>query len=591
MIKIIYKNFNKVFIVTLIFIFFTYNLSRIDYGLPFFINLDENTFQYSSLAYLKFLTGYSGFGYNPIYAPFLNLILILNSIFFNEFILNSLSFEEIKHKIYFNPEIFIFYGRIASLIVTSLSIFILFIIFKRLKINFFIYSILLISFSTSLAILDISSVNGKNSYFLLIFLIQLFFLIKYLLNIEKFTLKSYIIFGVLASIAWGVNFWPAFISIYSIFFLHLKKFKFSKIHYALIFLIIFILFGPIVNSLFSENPFLFLNPITTKHEFELIVFLKRFMQDVIDSFTIIYKSEKNIFLLLFFLPLFFLDKKTKFKKEFAIIFFLIFEPVFLFSFSGQIFPQLRYFIGNFCIILILTALIFNELSKTKSKYFGFLLIFFNFYVIFNNINLNKEINNLMLKNHSFYKFNKNISNTKDNSKILYLVDLRFQESLEQNLFYVDLYDNGFIKKSKIQRDFIKRIKSKIKKIKTTNRILIDNYDLKKDIIYFNYTFFEIKDLKAFFDYIKDDFDFVLVEKSKSFYLSSNSKRIEINKHLEDNFLLDEILFKKDKIYLRSLRSAIHYYLDIINVFDLGENFEKRYLEKVYGSNYALYKLN
>ena len=152
------------------------------------------------------MTGYSSFGYNPIYAPFFNLLLILNSIFFNEFLFNSLSLEEIKSKIYFNPEIFIFYGRIKSLIVTSLSIFVLFLIFKRLKINFFIYSTLLISFSTSLLVFDIASVNGKNSYFLLFFLIQLFFFIKYLLNIEKFTLKSYIIFGILASIAWELIF-------------------------------------------------------------------------------------------------------------------------------------------------------------------------------------------------------------------------------------------------------------------------------------------------------------------------------------------------------------------------------------------------
>ena len=589
MIKKISNNLDKIFIIILILVFFIYNLGRIEYGLPFFINLDENTFQYSTLAYLKFLTGYSSFGYNPIYAPFFNLLLILNSIFFNEFLFNSLSLEEIKSKIYFNPEIFIFYGRIASLIVTSLSIFVLFLIFKRLKINFFIYSILLISFSTSLLVFDIASVNGKNSYFLLFFLIQLFFFIKYLLNIEKFTLKSYIIFGILASIAWGVNFWPAFISIYAIFFLHIKKYKFTKIQYVFAFLIIFIFFGPIINFLFVENPFLFLNPVE-KNEFQFTIFLKRFLQDVSDSFEIIYKAEKNIFLLLFFLPFFFFDKNVKFKKEFVIIFFLIFEPIFLFSFSGQIFPQLRFFAGNFCIILILTALIFNELSKTKFKYFGLILILYNFYVIVNNINLNNNINNLISKNHSFYQFDKKISTTKDKARILYLVDLRFQESLKQNLFYVDLYENDLIKKSKIQNDFLKRVKTKIDKIKETNHIFIDNYALKKDIIYFNYTFFEIKDLRPFFDYLKKDFDYVLVEKSKSFYLSSNSKRIEINNYLKENFLQEEVLYEEDKIYLRSLRSSIHYYLDIINVFDLSKNIENEELEKVYGSNYALYNL-
>lgn len=590
MIKKKLKNFDKIFVGILILIFFIYNLRRIDYGLPFFINLDENTFQYSSLAYLKFLTGYSGFGYNPIYAPLFNLILILNSIFFNEFILNSLSFEEIVSKIYFNPEIFIFYGRVASLIVTSLTIFLLFIIFKRLKINFLIYSILLVSFATSLIAFDISSVNGKNSYYLLIFLIQLFYFIKYLLKIEKFTFKSYIIFGIISSIAWGVNFWPAFISIYAIFFLHLKKFKFSKIHYVFVFLTIFILFGPIINFLFVENPFSFLTPTYGNKEFQLIVFLERFLGDIIDSFIIIYKAEKNIFLLLIFLPFFLFDKKTKFKKEFLMIFFLIFEPILLISFSGEIFPQLRFFAGNFCIILILTALIFNELSKTKFKYFSLILIFYNFFVIGNNINLHKNIDSLMSKKHSFYQFNNNITATIEKSKILYLVDLRFQESIEQNLFYIDLYENDLIKKSKIQKEFLKRAKNKINKIKQTKQIYIDNYNLKKDIIYFNYTFFKIDELKPFFDYIKKDYDYILVEKSKSFYLSSNSERIKINDYVEKNFLLEQILFEKDQIYLRSLRSVIHYYLDIVNAFDASKNIENRKLDKVYGSNYALYKL-
>mgnify|MGYP005660012007 CR=1 FL=1 len=45
------------------------------------------------------------------------------------------NFSEIKSKIYFNPELFIFYGRVASLTISSLSIFILFLFFKKLKIN------------------------------------------------------------------------------------------------------------------------------------------------------------------------------------------------------------------------------------------------------------------------------------------------------------------------------------------------------------------------------------------------------------------------------------------------------------------------
>ena len=38
------------------------------------------------------------------------------------------------------------------------------------------------------------------------------------------------------------------------------------------------------------------------------------------------------------------------------------------------------------------------------------------------------------------------------------------------------------------------------------------------------------------------------KKSKSFYLSSNSKRIEINNFIEENFLREETLFETDQIY-------------------------------------------
>ena len=164
----------KCFVLILILVFFTYNLNRIHYGLPFFFNLDEIAFQYSTLYYLNFITGYSHI-IDPIYAPLLNLILILKSIFINEFLINSYDIEQVKTKIYFNPELFIYYGRIASLITTSFSIFFLYLIFKKLKINFIIYSLLITTLSTSLVILDVAIINGKHSYYLLLFLIQLYF--------------------------------------------------------------------------------------------------------------------------------------------------------------------------------------------------------------------------------------------------------------------------------------------------------------------------------------------------------------------------------------------------------------------------------
>jgi hypothetical protein len=584
--KSIYKNIDKIFIFFLIIIFFTYNYSRINYGLPFFLNFDETSFKYSTLSFLSFITGYSNSGsYNPIYAPLINLILILKSIFINELLINSLSLDQIKSKIYFNPELFIFYGRLASLTVTSSALFVLYLIFKRLKINFFIYSILLISFSTSLILFDVSTANGKNSYFFLIFLIQLFFFIKYLFKIKNFQFKSYIIFSLLASFAWGVNYWPAFISIYAVFFLHLKKYSFTKINYLIIFLLIFIILGPIVNFL-NANPYEFITPSKNIEEFQIGNFIKSFFNDFISSFRITFIAEKNIFLLLGFAPFFLFNKKVFQKKEFLIIFFLIFEPIIILGISEKVYPQLRYFSGNFCIILILTALIFNEFYKSNLKYLIFVLYIFNFYIIFNNLNLNYEVNNVLSKNHSFYEFNNEIK--KDRSKVLFLVDLGFQENLKQNLLYMKLYENDLIKKNKSQENFIKK---KIEIIKNTKDIIINNRYLKKDITYFNYSFFEIKNLKLFFEFIKQDFEYIVIEEAKPFYTSDSNLQKQIKNYVKKNFELEKIQFNEEKIFLRSQRSVIHYYLDVVNGYDYSENINNDKLDTIYGNKYSLYKLN
>ena len=167
-----YYNLSKlIFVFFLISIFFTINFNRISYGLPFFVNLDEIAFLYANLSSISFVTGVETISFNPIYAPLMSIILILKFIFFNELIINSLSFDEIRSKIYFNPELLIFYGRVASLFTASASIFVLYLIFRKLKIKFFIYSVLLITFSSSLVALDAANVFGKTSYFLLFFLI------------------------------------------------------------------------------------------------------------------------------------------------------------------------------------------------------------------------------------------------------------------------------------------------------------------------------------------------------------------------------------------------------------------------------------
>lgn len=580
----------KCFVLILILVFFTYNLNRIHYGLPFFFNLDEIAFQYSTLYYLNFITGYSHI-IDPIYAPLLNLILILKSIFINEFLINSYDIEQVKTKIYFNPELFIYYGRIASLITTSFSIFFLYLIFKKLKINFIIYSLLITTLSTSLVILDVAIINGKHSYYLLLFLIQLYFFFKYLIKIEKFNFKSYIVFGILASLAWGVSYWPAFISIYAVLILHLRKFKYSKIIYPIIFSILFIIFGPILGMLISSAPVL--DFIITSNELETLeikTFSKSALKDFFEGLKIIYYAEKNFFLVLIFLPFIFLFKKKNknLKKNFFIILIIFFEPVILLALAGEALPQLRYFVGNTCIILILTAIIFNEIYKSNLRYLCVIFLISNLYFIYNNFNLNNEINNIISKKHSFYVFNDSIN--VDKNKILYISDLNFQESLKQNKLYLELYENNLIKKSKNFKANINRIKSKITTLEKSNQKIIVNKDIKKNIIYFNYSVHEIDNLEAFFDYVKKYFDYVVIEESRPFYLSKNNIRTEIREHVRNNYLLEQIYTEKDKIFLRSQRSIIHYYANALNHFDYAKNIDNKDFEIVYGGNYSLYNL-
>ncbi|MDC0956207.1 hypothetical protein OAR20_01985 [Candidatus Pelagibacter sp.] len=577
------------FVLSLIGLFFLYNLQYISYGLPFFVNTDESAFIGSTLSSFSILTNYFEHNYNPLYAPLLNLIFIVKSIFIGEMLINGLDINQIRLKIYFNPELFTFYGRVANLLITCVSVFILFLIFKKLKINFKIYSILLITFVSSSVIYNISTVFGKNSSYLLIYLTQLYFVIKYLLKIDKFNFRSYFLMGFLASIAWGVNYWPSFISIYGIFLLHYNKFKSSKINYLLIFFIIFIIFGPIINTYFvGRLPTEFISP-SYEINLSMDLFIKSFLNDILKSIIIIISNEKNIILLIFLTPFFFISKYTNFKKEYLIIVFLIFEPIILFSLSEKIIPQLRYFAGVNSIILILTALTLNELCKKKNRanYLVILLVFINLYFIYGNFKTVQKINDVITKNHSFYNFNEKIDVEK--SKILYLINLKSQETLEQNMFYLELYQNDLIEKNVVTKNFIEVSKNKIKKIQNIKNFSIINPDLKKNIIYFNYTHLQISNLDKFFKFISKKFDYVALEESEVFYLDNPEFQKKLKNYIHKNFLFKQKQFDDDNVFLRSQTSVIHYFTKSLTRHDYAENIDKKY-KIIYGLNYSLYEL-
>ncbi len=575
------------FVLAVTVIFFKYRSNEVSYGLPYFWNRDEIAFQGSVLSSLSILTGYFEKNYNPFYTSVFNLIIILKSIFINEFLINSLSFAQIKSKIYFNTELFVYYGRLGSAITASSTIFCLYLIFKKLKINSIILITLIITFSTSLVLLSVSTIFSKNSSYLLIYLIQLYYLIKYQIKIEKFNFKSYFIFGILASLAWGVNYWTAFVSIYAVFSLHLIKYKLSKINYLLFFLIIFLIFGPFINSSFTnKDAFYWL--LTREGSFSISLFLQSAFSDIFAGFRMLFLTEKNSLLLILIAPIFLINKYVKFKKEFLIIFLLIFEPIILFAIAEDILPQLRYFAGINSVVLILIGIIFNEFYKNNYKYFIVIFLIFNFYVIFDNFKKYNEINDMVSKNHSFFNFNKNIGVNK--SKVFYFVDLSFQESLNQNKYYLKLYENNLIKKDDSSRKFNIHIKQKIKKIQNTKEIIIKDKNLKEGMVYFNYTNNQIENLKSFFEFLKVDFDYVVIEESTPFHLHDASNQAKIKSYVKENFTLNKVLFDEEKIYLKSQQDVINYYANTINHYNFVDNADNEDLEPVFGLNYGLYKL-
>jgi len=587
--KSYYRYIELIFVLVLIVLFFNFRSNEITYGLPYFWNRDEIAFQGSVLSSLSILTGHFEKNYNPFYTSIFNLIIILKSIFINEFLINSLSLEQIKSKIYFNTELFIYYGRLASVITTSAAIFCLYLIFKKLKINTIILITLLTTFATSIAMLNVSTIFSKNSSYLLIYLVQLYYLIKFQIKIEKFNIKSYFLFGILASLAWGVNYWTAFVSIYAIFSLHLIKYKLTKINYLIFFVIIFLIFGPIINSSFtSSNASYWLIP-EDLNNFSIRVFLKSAFNDIYAGFRMLFLTEKNSLLLIIITPIFLMNKYVKFKREFLIIFVLIFEPIFVFSIIENILPQIRYYAGINSVVLILIAIIFNQFSKINYKYFVIIFLIFNFYVINNNIHKYNEVNNMVSKNHSFFNFNKNIE--VNSSKVFYFLDLSFQESLNQNKYYIKLYDNNLIKKNDLSKKFNNHIKQKIKKIQNTDEIIIKNKNLKKDMIYFNYTFNQIENLKLFFEFIKKDFDYILIEESTPFHLHNSDYQAKIKSYVKENYTLEKILYNEEKIFLKAQQDITNFYANTINYYNFVENADNKDLVPVFGLNYGLYKLN
>ena len=576
---ILSRNIQKILSLSLLIIFFLLNFRNIDYGLPFFANSDEIAFLTSTISYISFITNIEYRIIDPIISPLLNIILILNLAFFNEIIFNSLSLTQFKDKIYLNPELLIYYGRISSLIITTISLIIFNLIFKKLKINFYIYFSIFISLLFSLFLTDIAIVNGKNSYYLLFFLIQLYYLIKYLDNLKKFSFKSYIIFALLASFAYGINYWSSIVSIYGVLILHYKKYKFDHLKHVIYFFLIFIILGFLPNYfLISElgeirGPFHHIFGASTDGYFSINDFIKNFFNKILSSFIIIGYTEV-IFFLFFILSIFYLLNNFRNKNKFIIISILFLEPILIFSISANVVIQLRYLSGLICLMYILLALIINDLlNKNNSKKIITIFFILNFFLAFTKSIDYNRLSNIARNNNSFYNFY--ISNKEINNTILYISNNFFLRSnLQTLLFYNDLHIKKLIKANIHNKYSPGSVLNKINKLENKNENLIISNNLKKDFHLMDTGSLYIENINDFFDEVKKKYMYVVVD--------NNSDNILIKSFIKNNFKRKKILYEEDnnKIYFKNLRQIFRY---VSHGNDINENF-------VFGANYELYQL-
>ena len=569
-----FKKIEIALVISLIIIFFIKKLNIIDYGFPFFQQEDEGAFLKSTISYISFITGIKRELSDPFFGPLINLLITFKIIFVNEFILNSSSLAEIKEKIYNDPSILILYGRYCSLIITSLSFFLLYLIFKKLKINFFIYFPLLISLSLSLFTMTISIVNGKNSYYFFFFLLQLYFLIKCYIKIKKFSKKDYLIFSILASFAWGVNYWSSIVSFYAVAILHYKKFKFSNFHFLFYFLLGFILLG-IIPSLVLENYFFLDFFSNEKENFSIYFFFESLINKFLFSLKILFNTEIFIFIYIF-LFLFYLSKNFKNKKIIILLSILLIEPILIFSVTGDDFvPELRYFSGLISLMFVLSALMIKDISSFyKSKLLIIVFIFINFVIILDKTIEYIKLNNIFISNHSFIVFyEKNLNN---NSNILYLIPrLDTRKNLKNLNFYKNLHEKNIIINKSFQKDNYSSILKKIEIEKKSNAKFKNKKIL--DLNLFNINLFEINNFESFFNEVKKKYKFVSIQENG----------------LETNSLYNYIKLNFTKIYQQNNNDEIYYNdgLRDIMKFLYNGGSKKKLNQFVLGNNYSLYQLN
>ena len=124
-------------------------------------------------------------------------------------------------------------------------------------------------------------------------------------------------FGILGSIGWGINYWPAFVSIYAVIILHYRNFNSKNLQICYLFINLHFMWSCNDSIFSSDYMFGHIFDFDNSKSFNLI-FLQRFINELALSFKIIYNVEKSIILLIILTPFLFL-RKNKNKNFYFIV--------------------------------------------------------------------------------------------------------------------------------------------------------------------------------------------------------------------------------------------------------------------------------
>ena len=537
------KNLGKIqsinLVITILFIslFVIYYSSFLNYGLPYFLNADEVAHLKSVLYYFGFFSSANKNIVEPLFAPFFNFLISGVLIFFNNLFFFKLSIFELENFIFLNPDKLVFFLRAASLITSCFSFFILFLIIKKLKINFLFYLLITVSIFFSPFVLDVSLIAGKNASLLLFFLLQFYLFIKYYLKISSFNFKSYIIFSILASLSWGINYWCASPSIYAIALLHYNKYKFNKFKFLFIFLFIFLILGIFPNLLLtSDNPLIHLFANTIMENYDNSSKINKFYQDIKSTFYIFFNFEK-LLLLALIISFIFTKYLTKIEKGLIFsIFFLSIEPAILFAVASYSYPQLRYFGPSIILMHLLIVIILDRTVKSKDFNFKFSIIFYViiiifFITIFDKIKLTRKYLRVLNNNYNQYEAFNYLKDSENQTLII--TPALYRENVNNLNFFEFLLTNKLIvlNPNADNKNSFEQLIVKKNKIENSSRANI--YPNSKQFIFFGGEYL-IQNEYNFLNEISKKFKFILIHGGYTELINILKKNYKLEKSFEND---------------------------------------------------------